>query len=135
MTQDELTRRAEELLTRAGLGAPEGSISMPEMGRICQAFTAGHSIAEIAAGLDRPEATIKDTLETFAPTMDAARMHLEASALQAAERWAEIARTSRNHQAAKDLLLHTGTIAPVEDVRNRVNVAVIIGGPLQPPTE
>ena len=87
-----------------------------------------------AEALGRAESTISEFLSKIEDKEDYARTILEAATPDAAIRWAEIAKTSKNHLAAKELLLHTGKIKPLEGESGGAKVQILIGQPGAPVT-
>lgn len=133
MTEEPKELPAAAVLTRDGLPDDMGVVGVEEAARMCEAFTAGCSIPDIAAGLERPVVTVRQTLERFRPTVTAAQQRLKAGSLQAADRWVEIASTGNDYRAAKDLLLHNGVIQPLDDGgQAKVGIVVHIGQPGAP---
>ena len=120
-------------LSREGLPAAGGDVEAAEAARMCELFGRGESVEAIGAALERPADTVRQVLARFTPTIDAARKRLEGGALDAADRWVELAKTSNRHEAARDLLLHTGTITPVDGGgTSGPRVVVVVGVPGAP---
>lgn len=87
-----------------------------------------------AEALGRAESTISEFLSKIEVAEDYAAQILKAATPDAAIAWSQIAKTSKNHLAAKDLLLHTGVIKPLEGESGGAKVQILIGQPGAPVT-
>lgn len=78
------------------------------------------------------ESTVSRILSEYEDTGIAALQKLKAASLDAATNWATIAKTSKKHDAAKDLLLYSGAIQPLESDTGGAKVTINIGMPGAP---
>jgi predicted DNA-binding protein (UPF0251 family) len=85
-----------------------------------------------AKALGCSESTISRVLSAYEDTGELARYILNNASADAAMRWAEIAKTSKRHDAAKELLLYNGTIQPLETDGSGAKVQILIGQPGAP---
>lgn len=87
-----------------------------------------------AEALGCSDSTVSRFLAEIEESEGYAEAILKAATPDAATAWAKIARTSKNHLAAKDLLLHTGVIRPLETEGSGAKVQILIGQPGSPVT-
>lgn len=87
-----------------------------------------------AEALGCAESTVSRYLSQVEGAEDYAASILKAASPDAAIRWAQIAKTSKNHLAAKELLLHNGVIKPLEGDTGGAKVQILIGQPGAPVT-
>lgn len=93
------------------------------------------SPTEIARRLKMDVRTVNAVLANRDADAVEARNYLAANVLQAAEDWVTASKEGARkgkHTAAKDLLLHTKVIEPIQDNQTNVQVAIVVGAPGQP---
>lgn len=94
------------------------------------------SVTEASEKLGFSRRTGYRLVQKYEAKLDLASKLLSTKALAAVEDWATASKKAADkgdHRAAKDLLLHTKAIEPVEDSsRQGMNIAIVIGTPEQP---
>jgi hypothetical protein len=135
-----LQTQAEALLADAGLSDSREIVVKPyrpspaEHLEAIQLYEQGHSFKAIAEKLDRDPETISKLLHGYMDSAELARKWLTGKALDMAQAWTSAAEKSASkgfHTAAKEALLYSKVIEPIEDSGsggNRVNVMIGIPG-------
>lgn len=131
----------------SAFGPGRGSEVTPEERREIQRLRLidGETISEIARCTSRNRETIANILraddtrelqqQLEGEMRDAAKRHLQVTTEKAARAWGtaiQQAADKGDHRPAKDLLLHTGVIQPLQDSRMAIGVQVIVGSTEHP---
>lgn len=90
-------------------------LSSDDIGRIVRLHADGASQEAIGAAVGCSQPTVSLVLKRYRPTVDMARVIIEANAKKSARAWAQavpIAAKKGDHRPAKDLLATAGVVAP-----------------------
>lgn len=106
-------------------------LTTPQIVQILAMHADGKSGPQIATAIGCHTDTVYSTIEGYSDTTSIAAKFLAGTALSAAKDWRKAVRKGAErgrHEPARDLLLHTGAIQPVQnETSGGAKVAVFIG--------
>ena len=119
--------------SRANLTQP---LSQEKCIQVFEALEDGATLREAAKAAGCSHSAAWRILRTYEANLDSAKKYLATKSAHAAEAWVratDIAAGKGNHIPAKELLLHNGSLEPLQDASSaKVNIAILIGTPEQP---